>query len=488
MSEQNTADNWRLEDTGDTLDKWKLQEAEQTQVSAWQLQSGQPSDANWQPVEYERQPTRRGSWVLPLLVGVALIAVFSYGVWIGLGTLGIDMGDLGINSFLPSLQTEPTPTVAAAVVPIGETTPAAEIAATVAPTTTTDAVAETAPPTPIPSPTPAPLLVTEQIVRITNQYGVNARREPSVDGELIQVLEQGAEYLVIEERADGWVQIAMSATEQAWVSAEFVEIRAEEVLLEAANQRRAALSLPLLEDATAQQPTAEQLAALNAAATATAQTITGTQTLTATQPVTGVQPITAPGAAVTGAEITGTVNITAGLNARSTPVTNTLPIELLGGGVVITVTGRTADGNWLQARSDENAEIWVFSEYIDLAVAVDSLPVATPGVVPALPGATTAVTTTTSLTTTTAPTDTAGQSGEEPTASVSSLSGANARLAPDRNAESFEVIAYNVILPVVGRTANDEWLQVDYQGQSVWVLVSTVSLTVDLDTLPVVTP
>jgi hypothetical protein len=38
MSEQNTADNWRLEDTGDTLDQWKLQEAEQEKVAQWQLQ------------------------------------------------------------------------------------------------------------------------------------------------------------------------------------------------------------------------------------------------------------------------------------------------------------------------------------------------------------------------------------------------------------------------------------------------------------------
>lgn len=38
MSEQNTADNWRLEDTGDTLDQWKLQEAEQNQAEQWQLQ------------------------------------------------------------------------------------------------------------------------------------------------------------------------------------------------------------------------------------------------------------------------------------------------------------------------------------------------------------------------------------------------------------------------------------------------------------------
>jgi len=420
--------------------------------------------------------------VLPLLVGLALIAVFSYGVWIGLGTLGIT--DFNIASLLPSLQTEPTPTVVAAVAPIGDTTPEAEIATTVAPTATADAVVETAPATPVPSPTPAPLLVTEQIVRITNQYGINARREPSVDGELIRILEQGGEYLVIEARADGWVQIAMSATEQAWVSTEFVEIRAEEVLVEAANQRRAALSLPLLADTTAQPATPEQSAAISATATVTSQSM-GTQTITGTQPITERGALTVP---VAGVEITGTVNITAGLNARSAPVTNTLPIELLGGGVVITVTGRSADGAWLQARSDENAEIWVFSEYIDLAVAVDTLPIATPGVVPSLPGATTAVTTTTDVTTTVPLTDTAGQSTEEPTASVSSLSGANARLAPDRNAGSFAVVPYNIVLPVLGRTANDEWLQVEYQGQSVWVLVSTVSLTVDLATLPIVTP
>jgi hypothetical protein len=65
MSEQNTADNWRLEDTGETLDQWKLQEAEQTQLGQWQLQRSRAAEPGWQPVDYERQTPRRGSWVLP---------------------------------------------------------------------------------------------------------------------------------------------------------------------------------------------------------------------------------------------------------------------------------------------------------------------------------------------------------------------------------------------------------------------------------------
>ncbi len=494
MSEQNTADkntadNWRLEDTGDTLDKWKLQEAEQTQVSPWQLQSGQPSDANWQPVEYERQAPRRGSWVLPLLVGLALVAVFSYGVWIGLGTLGIT----DFASLVPSMQTEPTPTEVAAALPIGETAPAATITETVAATATTAAVVDTTPPTPEASPTPAPLFVEEKLAEILNQYGVNARSAPSVDGELILVLDQGNEYLVLDDVGTAnWVQIAISSTQQGWVSAEFVEVRTEQVLLEAANQRRAALNVPLLEDSSAQSATAEQAAALSVTTTLPSAAITETLTVTNTPPVTATEAPTAgavltePVAPVATALITGTVNITVGLNARSTPVTNTLPIETLLGGAVITVTGRSEDSNWLQAISAENPEIWVFSEYIDLSVAVDTLPVATPGVVPTPPSATTPLSATNTLTDTLP--STTGEAPGDLSASVSSLSGANVRLAPDRNADSFAAVAYDTALPVLGRSADNEWLQVEYEGESVWVLVSTVSLSADVASLPIVTP
>lgn len=476
MSEQNTADNWRLEDTGDTLDQWKLQEGEQTQAEQWQLQRLRPNDIGWQPVDYERQGPRRGSWVLPLLVGLALVAVFAYGVWIGLGTLGIT----DISSLIAPVQTTPTALPEVALAEQDATATALAAVPTEEPTATaTVAPTETAAPTP--SPTPESIKVEQQIVRITNQYGVNARREPSTNGELVEVLQQGQEFVVTEDRGDGWLQVALPSAQLVWISSDFAEKRSELIPLEIANQRRSALGLEPLTEADAFTGT---LAVATVAPTpVTTEPLTGTQALTETVAVTTATPTTAtaqvtstialttsaPPAAVT--EITGTVLITAGLNARSAPTTTAQAVVLLNGGAVLTITGRSADSQWLQVRLSDGTLAWVFAEFVEISPTSAPAPVATPS-------ATTPVTTTTE----TSPT------GGGASASVKSLSGANARLAPDRNADSAEVIAYDTVLAVRGRTANNEWLQVEYQGKQLWVLVSTVSLSVDLATLPVVNP
>ena len=480
MSEQNTADNWRLEDTGDTLDQWKLQEAEQNQAEQWQLQRTRPDEVGWQPVDYERQGTRRGSWVLPFLVGIALVAVFAYGVWIGLGTLGIT----DISSLIAPVQTAPTPQPVA--VAAQDATATAAVAAPIAAPTATATVAPTDTPPPLPSPTPEPLKVEQQIVRITNQYGVNARREPSTEGELVQVLQQGQEFVVTEDRGDGWLQVALPSAELVWISSDFAEKRSELVPLEIANQRRAALNLPPLTAADAITDTAGTAVAVAITPTVATQPITSTQPLsetaaitetaptTVTQPITSTLVVTTPAPAVVTA-ITGTVTITAGLNARSEPTTTAQAVVLLNGGTVLTITGRSADSQWLQVRLDDGTLAWVFAEFVEISPTSAPAPVANPDATTPL---TTSVPTTTTGTTT----------GEGISASVKSLSGANARLSPDRNAQSAEVIAYDTVLAVRGRTANNEWLQVEYQGELLWVLVSTVSVSTDLATLPVVTP
>lgn len=480
MSEQNTADNWRLEDTGDTLDQWKLQETEQNQAEQWQLQRTRPGDVGWQPVDYERQGVRRGSWVLPLLVGLALVAVFTYGVWIGLGTLGI----ADISSLLAPVQTAPTPPQAVAVAEQDATATAAAATPTTAPTATAT-VAPTNTPLPTPSPTPEPLKVEQQIVRITNQYGVNARRQPSTEGELVQVLQQGQEFAVMEERSEGWLQVVLPPSDLVWISSEFVDKRSELVPLEVVNQRRAAVGLAPLTAADAFTGTHTTAVAVALTSTVPTQPITGTQPITEvvavtdTTPTTATQPLTTPAPSAVTA-ITGTVNITAGLNARSAPTTTAQAVILLNGGTVLTITGRSADSQWLQVRLADGTLAWVFAQYVDISPTSASAPVATPG-------ATTPVTTSVTTTTTGTTVGTTPPAGGA-SASVKSLSGANARLAPDRNAESFAVIAYDTVLAVRGRTANNEWLQVEYEGQLVWVLVSTVSLSTDLATLPVVTP
>ena len=505
MSEQNTADNWRLEDTGETLDQWKLQEAEQTQLGQWQLQRSRAAEPGWQPVDYERQTPRRGSWVLPSLVGVALVAVFAYGVWIGLGALGMTNLANSFPGLLPGAAT-PTPVSVAAADPGADAT--ATALAAVPPTlepTATPITLPTNTPTPEPTATTEPPKVQQSVARVTVAGGVNGRREPSPDGEVVQVLPQGQEFLVTEQRDDGWMQVALPTAELLWISSapDLVEIRSELLSLDVANQRRVALNLPPLDASTvvtgsiAMAPTAgETLTNTSALGGTPGLTTTGTPTTPVTSPVVVTQPTTPPVALI----ITGTVNITAGLNARSVPTTTGQPVALLGGGDVITITGRSADSQWLQIRLADNTEAWVFAEYINVSSTsaplssttalggITTAPITgTTTAAPSTPVSSTPVTPTTTITGTIPSTRTIVP-GQTPAASVSSLSGANARLTPDRNAESIRIIPYDAVLTVRGRSANNEWLQVDYENQTVWVLVTTISLNTDLASLTVVNP
>lgn len=491
MSEQNTADNWRLEDTGETLDQWKLQEAEQTQMAQWQLQRGRAAEAGWQPVDYERQAPRRGSWVLPSLVGVALVAVFAYGVWIGLGALGITSL---ANSFPSALIGEATPTATTVAVAAADVSAAATATALAAVPPTPEPTATAIPtlaPTLEPTATPEPPKVQQVIVRVTVPGGLNGRREPNPAGEVVQVLPVGQEFYSPEQRDDGWMQVALETKELLWISSDptLVQIRSELMPLDVVNERRAALGLPLLDASAAASGAVAGL--VNTAPTtggtltdttpvASTPGLTLTQLPTVTQPVTPL--VTSPATLPVALVITGTVNITAGLNARSVPTTTGEAVRLLGGGDVVTITGRSADSEWLQIRLDNSTEAWVFAQYIDL----NNAPVTPPAT--AAPITTTAPIATTPAITTSVPSTPTGGTGQGFTVAVSSLGGANARLSPDRSADPVSLIPYDTVLTVRGRTANNEWLQVDYQNQMVWVLVTTVLLNSNVESVPVVTP
>lgn len=483
MSEQNTADNWRLEDTGETLEQWKLQEAEQTQVAQWQLQRSRAAEAGWQPVDYERQTPRRGSWLLPSLVGVALVAVFAYGVWIGLGALG--MTDLA-NSFPGSLIGAATPTAAAVAVADPGADATATALAAVPPTpepTATATILPTNTPTPEPTATPEPPKVQQVIVRVTVPGGLNGRREPNPAGEVVQVLPVGQEFYSPEQRDDGWMQVALENKELLWISSDptLVQIRSELMPLDVVNERRSALGLSPLDASAA---VSGAVASLVDTAPTAGGTLTGTTPGGSTPDVTETQrpTVTQPTTPTIALVITGTVNITAGLNARSVPTTTGEAVSLLGGGEVVTITGRSADSQWLQIRLADSTEAWVFAQYIDIS----STPVTSPA--PSAPITTTAPVAPTPAITTSVPSTPIGGTGQAVTASVNSLGGANVRVQPDRSLDAVNVVPYDTVLTVLGRSDNNEWLQVTYQDQTVWVLVTTVSLSANLESIPVVTP
>ncbi len=463
MSDRNTTDNWRLEESGDTKSRWKLEETEQNQISQWELQEEYSEEAGWQPVDYMREPQRQsGSWVLPSLVGLALIAVVAYGAWIGITRLQPNMiGQLlGQGALLT-----PVPTVAGAAAAVTPDQPVpTEAPITVIPPTV---IAEpTLPPTEVPTVAPAPAQVEERFVTITAQYGVNARPNPSTEGDAIQVLEQNGEYLVLDSTAE-WLQVALPTTQLAWISSDpqFVTVRAEMMDVTRANQFRAQVGAPLLEGGAT--------AALPPATTA----ITATATPIADAPP--APTVEATQIATDGAPISGTVNITAGLNARGTPDTAGELIALLPNQTVLTLTGRTANNEWLRTTLSETTTAWVFADFIEIGGDINAIPlIEVAGI-----SATDAVTTTA---TTIEPT--AVPSASEATASVNTLLGAAVRAAPASTADALDTAIYENVLIVTGRSADNLWLQIDMAESQGWVLVSAVDLSVDLASLPVVNP
>lgn len=126
--------------------------------------------------------------------------------------------------------------------------------------------------------------------------------------------------------------------------------------------------------------------------------------------------------------------------------------------------GRNIDGTWIEVqRPGLMTRLgWVQRDY--LALMFD------PGLLPI-----------TDLTT--------GVSGETPVIDTgfSILTGGEAQLraSPDRNAESLGIVPVNVVLPVIERTPNQQWLKVNYRGTVGWVIEFIAVTTGNLERVPV---
>ncbi|MCB0148983.1 MAG: SH3 domain-containing protein, partial [Caldilineaceae bacterium] len=228
MSKDDPLKNWQLEEGGEPLDQWKLQDAEQQIDKNMQLQPAAQTPSDWQPVEYQRPATRSGrNWVLPSIVIVALLVALGY------------VGFVSLNRFgLGEIQLGPLSMGAAAETPTAEPTVATEEAppvAVVAETPTVEPTATPEPPTATPEPTPPPALITMRIASVNEEAGVNARRAPSTDSEIVRLLNNGEQTTLAGTEGD-WLQVILSDEQVAYVSSEFMNIGVgDQVTLEAWN-------------------------------------------------------------------------------------------------------------------------------------------------------------------------------------------------------------------------------------------------------------
>lgn len=451
MTRRNLSEEWRLEDGENSQEQWKLEPAEQNAISQWQLEGSEGNGADWQPVEYERQQRNGGNWVLPALVGVALVAVVAYIAWIGLQRMGL------FETTTPAAE----PTSAVAVAPTTEAAPTLEAAAsTPAPPTPTPSPEPTATATFAPTPTATQIpLVQVQTVFVNTAGGVNARREPDLNAEIIRIVAQNEELLVNADQTD-WIQIALPERQLGWVAAEFVERRSSTVTLDEANRRREAVGLPAL---VVTPPEAAPSALI-------------TPTLAAPE----VAPVPAP------IGISVTVTITGGLNARETPSLDGTIVRQLETNSSYTALARSADSQWLLVQLPEGRTAWVFAALVAANGDINTLSTDLPA--PAVSAAN-PVTATAPISPTAAVTNGVTQVVSGITASVTNLAGVNARPTPDANAEPLQLLPFDSVVPVVGRSADGAWVQVTLEeGRLAWVLAEAVTISTDPATLPVVNP
>lgn len=443
--------NWQLEEGGEPLEQWKLQDTEQ-EIGHMQLQPT-ATGKEWQPVEYQRPPGKSGrNWVLPSVVIVALLVALGYVGYVSINRLGL--GDLTSGFGAPA----ETPTPDAAT---GEAVAAAPTdAPTAAPTLTAEPPTPTA--TALPEPSPTAALVSVRSGTVNDSAGVNARREPSTEAEIIRLLNNAERVTVVRQEGE-WLQVILSDNQPAWVSAAFIDQAVgEQMTYDAWNAILAAAGLP---------PVTPEGAAGDAAAVAT--------------PV-----------ALAGVPVNVTVTADPGATVRLEPATEAQVVGDALLNTVLVATARTDAADWLLVTLPDGRRGWILSGLILADGDATTLPVqpadvlltagvlsaatATPaaalgalvievsGAVPAAPY-----------------TNTIPLSGQA--IAISDTLGVNARTAPTLTGTILSVLPNGAVLPAIGRSQDNLWVQVELpDAQLAWVFREAVNVSANLDDAPVV--
>lgn len=162
------------------------------------------------------------------------------------------------------------------------------------------------------------------------------------------------------------------------------------------------------------------------------------------------------------------------LRLRDQPTTlNSAVLTELAGGTSITVIGRTSNNQWLQVRTSDGITGWAAAGYIDLKVALSTIPVVgatapSTGAAPVVP----------------AP---AQPQGEAQARVISMGATLRLRAEPTTSAGILAELSPNTALGVTGRSPAGEWLRVTApDGQSGWVAAAYVTVYIDLATVEVV--
>ncbi|MEM7128239.1 MAG: SH3 domain-containing protein [Chloroflexota bacterium] len=325
MQERRIAKELQLEGKeGRQASHLELQNTGETVEPRWQLRDTQDA-GTWQPVEYTRPTPTEPNWILPSLVGLVLLLVSGYMVYIGLNRIS----SISIPSIVPVENS-------AALVPDENTNTSAEQPVAVVPQvedepTATDEPIEEPTVTPVPTepPTPEPTaaLIEQQVAVITNQFGVNARLAPSTTAEVLRILEEGESVIVLGEQEatdieGNWLQVRTSEDVLVWISSQFAEVSTQFVTAEPS---RAAGAVPSL-------------------------------------------------------EISVTISSPAGLNARAEPDSASEIVTLLPDNSSYPAISQSADGQWIEILLENGNSAWIFLQLVSASRDLTDLPIFQPAV------------------------------------------------------------------------------------------------------------
>ncbi|NJN82376.1 MAG: SH3 domain-containing protein [Caldilineaceae bacterium] len=332
----------------------------------------------------------------------------------------------------------------------------------------------------------------QQIARVNSLYGVNARRAPTADAELVRIMEDGESAFVFGQQgsgADGWLQVFLTendilagapiAGELAWVSAEFVELSTEPMLPDLVAEVKSYLGITDGEEAEA---------------------------------VAEPAPAAADATSAESAEVTVVINSPTGLNARSGPSTDAEIVVLLDDGAAFDVVSRSEDSQWVQIVLDDGTEVWVSVEFVTVNGDLTTVPAPTDSTTPSADAgetitSTAQVTTTGEITASDTPTSTSeitatseateasadatptDTTTDTATVTIEAVGGVNARAEPSLDANVIQIVEQGSVLAATGLSEDGEWVQIllDDGGQA-WVFKAAVTTTPDVDDLPVVDP
>ena len=168
-------------------------------------------------------------------------------------------------------------------------------------------------------------------------------------------------------------------------------------------------------------------------------------------PPAGQSPVQPVGGGITPPNTGVTATVTAGeLNVRSGPSTGYDILGTMENGQTVPVTGRAADNSWLQVNAN-GLSGWSSAAYLNVNGDLNTVPVA-------------------SSSSSAAP---SGSTGVR----VQMISQAVVYNGPNGNSQAIDSLPFGAQADVIGRTADDSWLQVNYSGGSGWIYAPYARIT-----------